>query len=100
MLLSVGIWKQTDRQQQHNDAITGPRSTTSENPRAQCLFFMSAANCGFIFTSLEAQQCSGSTLSSEDLITRETTKESDGSMPPISYLLLKRNRIPPRAKRT
>lgn len=77
MLLSIGIWKQTDNSN-NNGAITGSPSTTSESPRVHWLFFMSAAICRFISTSLNVQQCSGSTLSREDLITRETTEESDG----------------------
>lgn len=71
-------WNMEANRQQHNGAITDPHSTTSESPRAQWLFFMSAVNYRFISTSLKVQQCSGSTLSSEDLITRETTEESDG----------------------
>lgn len=69
---------EANRQQQHNGAITGSPSTSSESPRVHWLFFTSAANCRFISTSLKVQQCSGSTLSREDLITRETTEESDG----------------------
>lgn len=71
-------WNMEANRQQHNGAITDPHSTTSESPRAQWPFFMSAVNYRFISTSLKVQQCSGSTLSSEDLITRETTEESDG----------------------